>query len=256
MITEVTAAPGRDCDFLFLHLAPDEGSDIPGRLTIKTFLDPLKLIHRRLNYLVNMASAKEPPNLENVFKSLMKMEQDITRTPSMESWEDVSLNTPVDGASNDVNGKRSDALFKSALRLDNNINMNKHKSDHRDAPRFKLPSQPVEYVPQGALHLAADKFFDISSKALFHILFGDKSAVWQLLQHQRRAQSKLKIFPLECHMIQTNIIPKDIKQGPWSNLHSAHMRRDIQYQIRMADTFRKLDPNLVSMDFLEEANNV
>ncbi|KKZ58462.1 hypothetical protein EMCG_00953 [[Emmonsia] crescens] len=201
MITEVTAAPGRDCDFLFLHLAPDEGSDIPGRLTIKTFLDPLKLIHRRLNYLVNMASAKEPPNLENVFKSLMKMEQDITRTPSMESWEDVSLNTPVDGTSNDVNGKRSDALFKSALRLDNNLDMNKHKSDHRDAPRFKLPSQPVEYVPQGALHLAADKFFDISSKALFHILFGDKSAVWQLLQHQRRAQRRLRLTDVSDYQI-------------------------------------------------------
>ncbi|OJD15268.1 hypothetical protein AJ78_04453 [Emergomyces pasteurianus Ep9510] len=220
MITEVTAASGRDCDFLFLHLAPGEGGDIPGRLTIKTFLDPLKLIHRRLNYLVNLASAKEPPNLENVFKTLIKMEEHITRTPSMESWEDVSLNTPVDGTSSDVNGKRSDALFKSALRLDNNLDMNKRKPSHHDAPRFKLPSQPVEYVPQGALHLAAEKFFDISSKALFHILFGDKSAVWQLLQHQRRAQN--------------------IKQGPWSNLHSAHMRRDIQYQIKMADTFRRL----------------
>ncbi|KLJ08304.1 hypothetical protein EMPG_16254 [Blastomyces silverae] len=220
MITEVTAAPGRDCDFLFLHLAAEEGSDIPRRLTIKTFLDPLKLIYKRLNYLVNMASSNEPLNLENMFKTLVKMEQDITQTPSMESWEDVSLNTPVDGASSDVNGKRSDAPLKPVLRIDHDLNMNKRKSDHHDAPRFKLPSQPVEYVPQGALHLAAEKFYDISSKALFHILFGDKSAVWQLLQHQRRAQN--------------------IRQGPWSNLHSAHLRRDIQYQIKMADTFRRL----------------
>ncbi|EEQ83720.2 SipA3 [Blastomyces dermatitidis ER-3] len=220
MITEVTAAPGRDCDFLFLHLAAEEGSDIPRRLTIKTFLDPLKLIHKRLNYLVGIASSNEPPNLESIFKSLVKMEQDITRTPSMESWEDVSLNTPVDGASNGVNGKRSDAPLKPVLRSDHDLDMNKRKSDYHDAPRFKLPSQPVEYVPQGALYLAAEKFYDISSKALFHILFGDKSAVWQLLQHQRRAQN--------------------IRQGPWSNLHSAHLRRDIQYQINMADTFRRL----------------
>ncbi|QSS64589.1 transcription factor SipA3 [Histoplasma capsulatum] len=218
MITDVTAAPGRDCDFLFLHLDVEEGSDIPRRLTIKTFLDSMKLIHKRLNYIVNMSQAKEPPNLEKIFKSLIKME-DITRTPSMESWEDVSLNTPVDGASRNVDGKRSDKPFKPELRPDHDLNMNKRKHDH-DSLRIKLPSQPVHYVPQGAPLLAAEKFYDISSKALFHVLFGDKSAVCQLLQHQRSAQN--------------------IRQGPWSSLHSAHLRRDIKYQIKMADTFGRL----------------
>ncbi|KAG5296957.1 transcription factor SipA3 [Histoplasma ohiense] len=218
MITDVTAAPGRDCDFLFLHLDVEEGSDIPRRLTIKTFLDSMKLIHKRLNYIVNMSQAKEPPNLEKMFKSLIKME-DITRTPSMESWEDVSLNTPVDGASRNVDGKRSDTPFKPELRPDHDLNMNKRNHDH-DSLRIKLPSQPVHYVPQGAPLLAAEKFYDISSKALFHVLFGDKSAVCQLLQHQRSAQN--------------------IRQGPWSNLHSAHLRRDIKYQIKMADTFGRL----------------
>lgn len=188
MITDVTAAPGRDCDFLFLHLDVEEGNDIPRRLTIKTFLDSMKMIHKRLNYIVNMSQAKEPPNLEKIFKSLIKME-DITRTPSMESWEDVSLNTPVDGASRNVAGKRSDTPFKPELRPDHDLNMNKRKHDH-DSLRIKLPSQPVHYVPQGAPLLAAEKFYDISSKALFHVLFGDKSAVCQLLQHQRSAQSK------------------------------------------------------------------
>ncbi|ODH52297.1 hypothetical protein GX48_01615 [Paracoccidioides brasiliensis] len=221
LITEVTAAPGRDCDFLFLHLAPDQGSDIPGRLTIKTFLEPWKLIQKRLNYLITMTCAKEPANLEAIFKTLVKMEQDIPRTPSAESWEDVSPNTPIDGM-HDVTGKRPESLFKSAIHIDKSLDMHKgklgrHNNHHLDVPRLKLPSHPVEYVPQGAPNLAAEKIFDVSAKALFHILFGDRSVVWQLLQHQRRAQN--------------------IKLGPWSNRHGAHMRRDIQYQIKMADTF-------------------
>ena len=56
------------------------------------------------------------------------------------------------------------------------------------APKFKLPSQAVQYVPQGNLKLASEKVFDINPKALFHVLFGDKSAVWQLLLHERMAQ--------------------------------------------------------------------
>jgi hypothetical protein len=34
-----------------------------------------------------------------------------------------------------------------------------------------LPTQPVEYVPQGDLVLVTEKILDISPKALFHILF-------------------------------------------------------------------------------------
>ncbi|PGH17322.1 hypothetical protein AJ79_01206 [Helicocarpus griseus UAMH5409] len=220
IISEVTAAPGRDCDFLFLHLAPDEGSETPGRLTIKTFLEPLKLVQRRLNFLINMASAKEPPSLEAIFKSLLKMEHDITRTPSMESWEDLTLSTPVDGTSADIHGRRNESRFKSTIHIDKDLDMNKTKPSHREVSKFRLPAQPVEYVPQGNLHLATEKLYDISSKALFHILFGDKSAIWQLLQHQRRAQN--------------------IKQGPWSKNNSANLKRDIQYQIKMADTFGRL----------------
>ncbi|KAK2801172.1 SNF1-interacting protein [Onygenales sp. PD_10] len=216
-ISEVTAAPGRDCDFLFLHIVPDEDSGIPGRITIKTFLEPLKLLQRRLNFLINMDASHESPGPESIFKSLVKMENDsLGRTPSMESWDDLSPNTPADDRPtlNGVNVKRPESRFKPG---DKDLDADKTKVTRREIPRFRLPSQPVEYVPQGAVHLSAEKFFDISPKALFHVLFGDKSAVWQLLQLQRRAEN--------------------IKQGPWTNTQSAHMRRDFKYQIRMPDFF-------------------
>ena len=55
---------------------------------------------------------------------------------------------------------------------------------------FKLPKQPIIYAPSGMDKLVVEKSFDVSSKALFHVMFGDKSVVWQLLYHERRARRK------------------------------------------------------------------
>lgn len=191
-IIEVTAATGRDCDFLYLHVVPEMGSDIPGRLTVKIFLEPLKLLKRRLNYLINMAITEESPDLEAVFRALIKMEAETpTRTSSMESWEGMSM-PPDEGLStDDINGRKQEKVLKPGVYIDKDLRTDRGNAGRRvESPRFTLPTQAVEYVPQGSLHLAAEKSFNVSPKALFHVLFGDKSAVWQLLQHQRRAQSE------------------------------------------------------------------
>lgn len=59
-ITEVTAAPGKDCDFIFLHLREGASSTGFTRITIKTFLEPLRLLQSRLNYLVDISQSKQP----------------------------------------------------------------------------------------------------------------------------------------------------------------------------------------------------
>ena len=61
---------------------------------------------------------------------------------------------------------------------------------------FKLPKQPIIYAPSGMDKLIVEKSFDVSSKALFHVMFGDKSVVWQLLYHERRARRKHFSGPL------------------------------------------------------------
>lgn len=43
---------------------------------------------------------------------------------------------------------------------------------------FKLPKQPITYAPSGMDKLVLERNWDISPKALFHIMFGDKSVVW------------------------------------------------------------------------------
>ncbi|RFU26822.1 hypothetical protein B7463_g9525, partial [Scytalidium lignicola] len=185
-ISEVTAAPGKDCDFLFLHLREDATFGGYTRITIKTFLEPLRLLQRRLNYLVDVSQAEEPEDFETTMATLIRMEnEDPSRSPSMESWENIPVTTPFDN----------------------------------DITKFKLPSEPVDYEPQDMQRKSVERVFNISPKALFHVMFGDKSAVFQLLYHERRAQQ--------------------ISQGPWINTDDDRMRREFHFQINYTDVFRR-----------------
>lgn len=179
-IKEVTAASGRDCDFLFLHTTPPLGSDTPGRITIKTFLEPLRLLQRRLNFLIQESIAMRQMSLEGILRELIKMDTGSTIRPSsVDSWEEG------DSGVDTKNGHD----IHLPIYIDKDLEIDGGKGGRgKDHTRFRLPTQPVEYVPQGDLTLVAEKILDVSPKALFHILFGDKSAVWQLLLHEREAR--------------------------------------------------------------------
>ncbi|OCL10621.1 hypothetical protein AOQ84DRAFT_387387 [Glonium stellatum] len=208
-IEEVTAAPGKDCDFLFLHFKPGTREDNATRVTIKTFLEPLKLLQRRLNFLVRNA-AGDDLSLEEIVKSLIRMEADDTaNSPSLESWEDVSVSTPMDAG---YGGKD----VKASLRIDGNLFGNQPGIPlSKNATKFKLPSQPVVYAPQGMTQVAIEREFRLSAKALFHVLFGDKSAVFQMLYRERWAQR--------------------IVQSPWVQPEQGLQRRDFEYEIDLAN---------------------
>jgi hypothetical protein len=198
-ISEVTAAPGRDCDFLFFHTLPEKGCDVPGRYTVKTFLEPLRILHKRLHFLVENASSGQPMDLEATIKTLSKMESDSsTKASSKESWEDLALITPVDGtlAPDGRPAKDQERLSQSGVIVDKDFRLDQAKSHTRSTSKLRLPSQPVEYVPQGALLLAGEKYFNLSAKILFHVLFGDKSTVWHQLELQRRAQGQSVEIPV------------------------------------------------------------
>jgi hypothetical protein len=181
-IEEVTAAPGRDCDFLYLHLKETSRSDESRRITIKTFLEPLKLLQRRLSYLVHNTDADIPSGLEEVLKTLIKMEIETPkRSSSVESWEDVRYPSDEAGmGSPDVSRHRN---LTTSLRIDGNLYGEPAKTG-KEIQKFKLPNQAVVYAPQG-MQASISREFGVSAKALFHVMFGDKSAVFQLLYCNR-----------------------------------------------------------------------
>ena len=221
-IDEVTAAPGKECDFLFLHMKNPPTLDSSTRITIKIFLEPLRLLQKRLDFLVRHSRDDEQLSLEEIIKTLLRMESDMPpRSPSVESWEEVAPDTPVDGngARARVRSSTAGTDLKAPIRVDRtlgpyNIGSN---SPTTKVAKFRLPAQPVLYTPPGHLKLATERQYDVSPKALFHVLFGDKSAVWQLLQHERRAQN--------------------VRQGPWINMGEGRLRRDFDFTIPTLDTF-------------------
>jgi hypothetical protein len=232
-ITEVTAAPGKDCDFIFLHLREDVSKAGFTRITIKTFLEPLRLLQSRLNFLVDISQSEEPMSLENIMATLIKMEnEDPTRSPSMESWEDVSVNTPIDdGTATGRSRKHQD--LRATIHVERGLHLGKA---HKEIAKFQLPSQPVVYEPPDMQRKAVERHFEISPKALFHVMFGDKSVVFQLLYHERRAQR--------------------IAQGPWLPLEGGHMRRDFHFQIDYFDYFRRArQANVIDYQVIDIMND-
>lgn len=193
-ISEVTAAPGKDCDFLFVQLKARDEHSGPTRITVKTFLEPLKILQRRLNFLVRNCSTHQVLDLESILKSLIKIEQDDpASSPSLESWEEVSMNTPFDDGSlsNRRGSQRNPRDLRARVLVDGRLYGGAGKNDEsKENAKFKLPGQPVVHVPAGMDRLAIEKIFDISPKALFHVMFGDRSVVWQLLYHERQAQRR------------------------------------------------------------------
>ncbi|KAI6708216.1 hypothetical protein JHW43_009255 [Diplocarpon mali] len=232
-VTEVTAAPGKDCDFIFLHLRENASSAGYTRITIKTFLEPLRLLQSRLNYLVEFSKSKETFDLETTIAALINMESNNpTRSPSMESWEDISVNTPVDdGTSTGRSRKHRD--LRSTIHIERGIHLGRTQ---KEVAKFHLPSRPVIYEPRDMQRKTIERHFDISPKALFHVMFGDKSAVFQLLYHERRAQR--------------------IAQGPWVHLEGSQLRRDFQFQIDYVDIFRRSrQANVVDYQIIDVMND-
>ena len=188
-ISEVTAAPGRDCDFLYLHLKEGGLQNDRRRITIRVFLDSLRLLQRRMRFLVENANSPEPQSLEEVLKRLIKLEvEKPERSSSIESWEDLA--DEATGGDEGSPQHRRERNIKASLRIDGNLYGETAKTG-REVQKFQLPRQPVVYSPQG-MQISTTREFNVSAKALFHVIFGDKSAVFQLLYCNRWAAKVLQ----------------------------------------------------------------
>lgn len=173
-ITDVTGAPGREGDMIFLHLG--EGK---GRVTVKVFLEGLGLLLRRLRLLIRNARSERPDGVEELVKSLTRLEaededEDMSgddRPRGMGSVRNVAARLRVDGSLSARTGRE---LASGGV----------------GGQKFRLPAQPVVYVPKGMRAASLNREVPVSAKALFHILFGDKSVLFRPLYGAPTAWAK------------------------------------------------------------------
>ncbi|KAK4106232.1 hypothetical protein N658DRAFT_482147 [Parathielavia hyrcaniae] len=227
-ITELTAAPGRDCDFIFLHLNQEMPDIAYSRITIKVFLEDFSLLQSRLNLLVDDLQAAEPMEVSEIIAALstLNKEQDDKRSPSVESWEEVSVNTPVDDGTpfgRPVFRRRYGSHGRS-------------RSSKKPPHKLQLPTHPVTYEPQDMGKSMAERHFEISAKSCFHVLFGDKSFIFPKLYFERGA--------------------KDIAQGAWELQDHGRMRRQFRFQVDYADMLgRKKPGDVVDVQTIDVFND-
>lgn len=203
VIMEVTVAPGRDCDFVFLHLGQVSNETGYSRITIKVFLDNVQLLHSRLNLLIDDLQAEEPMDTQAIVAALIHLErEEFERASPADSWEEVPGDTPVDDGTS--GGKPVSSPRLQALR-----------SNLQSRAKLHLPTHPVVYEPEDMKDVATERHFEISAKSCFHVLFGDKSFVFPKLYFEHRA--------------------KQIAQGPWVLIDQGRMRREFQFKVEYRD---------------------
>lgn len=204
IISEVTAAPGKDCDFIYLHLSQAMNNTGLTRIIIKTFLLDLNLLHSRLNLLVDDLQSEEPMNISELITALISLENDDfpKKSPSAESWEEVASNTPIDDGTAD--GR---PVFRNTY----NARGRQARPVRKPVPKFQLPAHPVIYEPEGMGAPVEERTFELSAKGCFHVLFGDKSFIFPKLYFERRA--------------------KEIAQGPWQLQDHGKMTRDFRFKV-------------------------
>ena len=221
VITEVTAAPGRDCDYIFLHLGQDMNDTGLTRITIKVFLENLPLLHSRLNLLIDDLQAEEPMDLMELVNALINLEKEEyeKKSTSVESWEEVSSQTPHDDGT--AHGK---PVSRRVHELGQRYRSQKSARPH--VAKFQLPAHPVIYEPEGMGKPVAGRHFEISAKACFHVLFGDKSFIFPKLYFERRAI--------------------EIAQGPWELQDHGALTRQFKFKVDYVDMLGRKKPGEVT----------
>ena len=213
-IAEVTANPGRDCDFIVLRLGQDMNDTGLTKITIKTFLEDVRLLHARLNLLIDDLQAEEPMDVEEIITQLISLEEDELegKSPGAESWEDMDFEVPADRAAESKEQRLKPPQPRGS-----------RGHPGRQRPRLSskvhLPSSPVVWEPTDMKSKVAERHFEVGAKACFHIIFGDESFLFPRLYYDRDA--------------------RDIVQGPWVLAPDEHMRREFTFKVNSVDILHR-----------------
>jgi hypothetical protein len=208
IITEVTAAAGRDCDHIYLRLGEDMNETGLRRIDIRTFLEDVGLLHARLNLLIDNLQAEEPMDLSEIIDALIHLEsEDLEKhSPSADSWEEIPTTTPIDNGT---------AAGRPAPRAYELRHSRSGRNWRKGGLKLQLPAHAVDYEPDDMQNKVAERHFEISAKACFHVLFGDKSFIFPKLYFERHA--------------------KEIAQGPWELGDHGKMKRSFRFKVDYVD---------------------
>ncbi|KAK9463645.1 uncharacterized protein V1516DRAFT_48972 [Lipomyces oligophaga] len=171
-------------------------------ISAKVYLDSGPLIQTRLQFLIdNFGTGLD---LQTIVTKLRES------VPATEGWDDVP--TPMAEDENaDPMDKALGPRIGAAIALDRSLLApNKQLRARGVKSKLKLPEQPVQYdLSNSGAQLVSRRKYEVSAKALYHIMFGDKSDLFPQLYESSKGI--------------------DVQQGAWIHLAGSNMDREIKF---------------------------
>ncbi|KAK9433595.1 hypothetical protein V1505DRAFT_120456 [Lipomyces doorenjongii] len=200
-ILSVRGESNQNFDSFYIDFKDDD------EMSSKTYLDSGRLIQYRLQLLIDNFNSRAPLELEVLLQKLR--EAKVTASGSLsDGWDDVP--TPL--AEDDNADPFAVATRDRPIALDRGLlSPAKQLPERNVRTKLKLPDQPVEYDLSKTMDRQVySQEFDISAKALFHLLFGDKSLIFQSLYYGSGAVN--------------------VHQSPWIRLSGRNMEREFSFE--------------------------
>ncbi|KAJ8100690.1 hypothetical protein POJ06DRAFT_197374 [Lipomyces tetrasporus] len=178
-----------------------------GEMSAKTYLDSGQLIQYRLQLLIDNFKSPTPLELEALVQKLKEAKVNTIGSQS-EGWDDMPTTLAEDENADSfvvTTNHRPIALDRGLL------SPTKQLPERKVRSKIKLPERPVEYDLSKTMDRRVySEEFDISAKALFHLLFGDKSVIFQSLYYGSGAIN--------------------VHQSPWIHLSGRYMEREFSFK--------------------------
>ena len=215
-VAGVSSSPGQRFDILSLQIRSSDGAGAQ-KITMHIFLEQIRPLTEKLQVLVTNAQSENPMGPLSMFKEFLKIEKGEADKEASSATGSVEAHSGVRCSEQAYFPQDSGDLHAHSSAMGHGLGVYGSKGGKFNT-KFTLPKNPVVYIPQGWTEPVVESDFQISPKALFHIMFGDYSAVWQTLYRSRGAQS--------------------VKQGPWSREKESHLTRAFDYTIRRRKALR------------------
>ncbi|BFZ63745.1 SNF1-interacting protein [Saitoella coloradoensis] len=227
-VSSIQAFSGKHCDYIVLETQDSN------RLEVKVYVDSAHATQRRIGLLLKNYYSEEPLDTNGIFEELVKMTS--TETDHLANHRRQGGRGSVPSTDDSLDGDELDEVGVEKIRKaqgrvlrtkGEEVEVAQRGIDGRvkEVARYKLPEEPV--ICGCRDHLDRKEFehiFPIPAKALFHVIFGEKSGIWQRLYKDRGVHK--------------------FEQHPWRQIPGGLSRREFKYDItyKDANSMAKVQP--------------
>lgn len=219
-----------------------------------SYIDSGRILQKRIQFLIDNLKSENPLKLKDIIKKLQSIGSEQNEEDLVEEKEEADLDlltSPIREMIADetrsANDKRYLNLYMASylndsqgrVKLDTNIT-NPSEEGAKPAEVLEKPKQePLPDYSKLMAQLSKELVFDIPAKAMFHLMFGEKSPVFKYTENG-------------------TIIRSNIETTPWRLVHTHMVEREISFNTSDSNTktlFTDSDDRITYLQRIERMDN-